>query len=160
MLLHFTKWTYIGYPNDPDTLFPYRVATKQGQIQGGAARGRPPPPPLRLGIRRPLSARRVLFLLVSEVLSLLSLLRRSPPNLARHPPLSSGTQASYSSGIYSSIPENGAGKMTAIFMMPPPCFPGRFNFQVCLTLSACLAAVTSTTNPHPPTGHDPSTLPA
>ena len=67
----------------------------QGRIQGGAAGG--DRPSLRLGIRRPLSARRVLFLLVSEVLSLLSLLkRRSPPNLARHPPLSSGIQASSS----------------------------------------------------------------
>ena len=45
----------------------------QGRIQGGAAGGSRPS--LRLGIRRPLSARRVLFLLVSEVLSLLSLLR-------------------------------------------------------------------------------------
>ena len=45
----------------------------QGRIQGGAAGGGRPS--RRLGIRRPLSARCVLFLLVSEVLSLLSLLR-------------------------------------------------------------------------------------
>ena len=45
----------------------------QGRIHGGAAGGGRPS--LRLGIRRPLSARRVLFLLVLEVLSLLSFLR-------------------------------------------------------------------------------------
>ena len=47
----------------------------QGRIQGGAAGGGRPS--LRLGVRRPLSARRILFLLVSVrgALTALSLLR-------------------------------------------------------------------------------------
>ena len=81
------------FPHSKNTIanvFTQTQLPNQGRIQGGAAGGGRPS--LRLGIRRPINTRCVLFLLMSELLSLLSLLRGAllRTRCATLPPLASG----------------------------------------------------------------------